>query len=733
MCAKISKNEFNEYQNEVFRDLLNFFTGDDRIFILQGYAGTGKTTLIKEVVDYLKSLYKRIYLMAPTGRAAKILSQKTQYGARTVHSWIYRLDALEESETKEEDGDVSFKFRFGLKECEDIQNAVFIVDEASMVGDLGDEQEFVQFGTGCLLSDLMSFARIQDATVKSKIIFVGDPAQLPPVGMNCSPALDLEYLHKKFYNLATKVELKEVVRQNADSDILTAAGYLRSSIQSGFYNYFQLKSYKGDIINPSAEEIMPLYFADKGTKIFISYKNETALALNNRIRKELFADTSKVQEGDMIICGANNSLYEMMNGEFAVISARDESIETRDVSFYLKGGEKKSVSLVWRKISLLITDVDMAGKPKVIDAYMLENFLHGANQLSFLERRALYIDFKQRFPRLKPGSPEFIDAMKKDPYYNCLLLKYGYAVTCHKAQGGEWDSVYVYWDKGTHQNFDNEDEGSQVRGKSNLDFYRWAYTAVTRAARRLISFNAPSFNPFSKLGFVSNDVNDVYNHSIEGNGNAVEVDYDEVLPELQRFGVHQESTLIQEHFVDRWYRLKQQGISIISWQKVGYEIRYIFKQGAHAAAVKYWMDARGVIGAKSALIPGKTNSMDLFHIVTQTQDAATSVRLRYSDNAINLIQESAEFAQKLAEERPFLKLLYEKIKEALMPHETITSISHQDYRERYTIVIHGKTGVFDFEYDGAGFFGRVLFLENKSTNPDMIYRIKEIIQHIKQL
>src|SRR5690554_6651941 len=170
-----------------------FLKSDDKVFILQGYAGSGKTTLLKGVVEYLAYMRKRYQLMAPTGRAAKVINQKTGYKATTIHKGIYSFDKLEEVKDGDDKNDVSFLYQYKLYNNDEAHHSIFIVDEASMLSDVLSEGEFFRFGSGHLLNDLITYSKIQESTTTSKIIFIGDPAQLPPIGMRFSPALSQEY------------------------------------------------------------------------------------------------------------------------------------------------------------------------------------------------------------------------------------------------------------------------------------------------------------------------------------------------------------------------------------------------------------------------------------------------------------------------------------------------------------------------------------------------------------
>jgi ATP-dependent exoDNAse (exonuclease V) alpha subunit len=225
-------------QRTALERLNTFLAGEERIFILQGYAGSGKTTLLKGFVEYLKSLEKKYQLMAPTGRAAKVINQKTGFNGTTVHKGIYNFGELVEVSEEENSNDnngISYYFKYNLLTNPNIYDDVFIVDEASMVSDVISFGEFFRFGSGKLLQDLITYSRIQSPNTKSKIIFIGDPAQLPPIGMNFSPALDAHYLKETYSITVSQVEMKEVKRQDANNGILYSATKLRQCLTSGLF------------------------------------------------------------------------------------------------------------------------------------------------------------------------------------------------------------------------------------------------------------------------------------------------------------------------------------------------------------------------------------------------------------------------------------------------------------------------------------------------------------------
>ena len=527
-------------QSEAVEKLYNFLLSDERIFILQGYAGSGKTTLLKGIVQYLKSLEKTYQLMAPTGRAAKVINQKTGFESTTVHKGIYSFEELHEIERSSEKSDVSFLYQYKLRNNSEMQDAVFIVDEASMVSDRLSEGEFFRFGSGYLLKDLITFSRVQDPSANSKIIFIGDPAQLPPIGMNFSPALDAMYLDETYQLKASKAEMKEVKRQDANNGILQSATKLRQCLTSGYFNDFNLKDNSKDVFNPLYENYLETYKAQRNKKIIICYKNKTALDLNRAIRNDKFGSDVPTQPTDIVIIGNNNYRLEIMNGEFAVVAEANPTVESREIRFRAKDGKTEAVRLTWRKVVLVVPNEN--GSPKNVSGYILENYLYGDNYLKPEEQRALYVDFKMRYPGLKKGTEEFKEAISNDPYFNCIQLKYGYAVTCHKAQGGEWENAFVFWDRGTSSNFDFYATKHDKSGKTNSDFYRWAYTAITRAAGKLFCINPPYFSSYSGMNFIEVPVQKAFNELTGVSSESLEINVnDEVLQQIEKFGLSENS------------------------------------------------------------------------------------------------------------------------------------------------------------------------------------------------
>lgn len=715
-------------QHNALEMLSIFLESDQQVFVLQGYAGSGKTTLLKGFVEYLKSLEKKYQLMAPTGRAAKVINQKIGFESTTIHKGIYSFEELQEIKQGEDDNDVSFLYQYKIRNNPEVHDSVLIVDEASMVSDILSECEFFRFGSGHLLRDLITYGRIQDATTTSKIIFIGDPAQLPPIGMNFSPALEHEYLRDTYNVKVAGTEMKEVKRQDANNGILLSATKIRQCLTSGYFNDFDLRENDRDIFNPPYQDYLETYKAQQEQKIIICWKNKTALDLNKVIRSDKFGDDLPIQASDTVIIGGNNYQLGIMNGEFAVVAEASPSVESREVSFYTKGGKTQTVSLTWRSISLVLPDEN--NQPKNVSGYILENYLHGDNYLKPEEQRALYVDFKNRHPKLKKGTEEFKDAIINDKYFNCILLKYGYAVTCHKAQGGEWESAFVFWDRGTQANFNFYESEQNRSGKTNPDFYRWAYTAVTRASKKLFCINPPYFSSFSGMNFIDVNVQKAFNRLTGQTNSVTEINFNEVLPELEKYGLADAPLTIQDHFIQRWYNLRKHYIEFEAWQKVGYEIRYIFKREDQTAAFKYWVNGKNVFKPNFQKLPAQTNSDELFETISKILENSPQVII--NRNNVEVILTQIGFDVALEDEKPFLKNLFDQLSQNLDESEVISDIQHLNYRERYTIEKNAQSCVIDFEYNNDGFFGRVLPLENKCNSSEILETVKAIVNRLKE-
>lgn len=488
-------------QVQAIEQLELFIENENNIFILQGYAGTGKTTLIKALVGYLNSKQKKIHVMAPTGRAAKILREKTKLGS-TIHKSIYNFKELESiNKTKKDEAEHSFHYIFPINQIESSNQQILIVDESSMISNTESKHELFTFGTNHLLNDLLTYSATK--TTKNKIIFIGDPAQLPPVTDNTSRALQIEY----FENLGYKVQesqLKEVKRQS-DNLILKNSTKIRDLIEQEKRTTLEFDYDSTSFVKLSSFDVIDQFLElypkpEIGDGVIISYSNQQCYQYNQAIRRKLFPSQFNITEGDLLLLNNNNyHTYgvELFNGDILkVISVENSTIKQSAPVWCEENGHKvrKEISLEYREIKIRALN-----HPEDITCLIIDSHLHSINKdLSVNEMKSIYINFIIRFNEEQKkrkdanltvyeiGSDEFKDALKVDPFYNALRVKFGYAITCHKAQGGEWKNVFV-------------DYFGQVSLKTAP--LRWCYTATTRAIDKLYAISPPNFGHFSKLKF----------------------------------------------------------------------------------------------------------------------------------------------------------------------------------------------------------------------------------------
>ena len=466
-------------QQNVLDKVKQFMQSDASVFILCGYAGTGKTTMIRQIYEYIthdKSPAASVCLTAPTGRAARVLERKVGYPAATIHRTIYNgeIHVMENDNT----ADTHFKYYFSLNQTGN--RNIVIVDEASMLSSLSPDTELFCFGSGKLIDDLLTFTRVGFG---GKLILVGDPAQLPPVGESESKALSKEFFENKGLKVV-KCELTEVLRQSEDSIILKNAMQIRDLLNSEQRNHLVFETKKGKVEEIPEGELVNSYIKTKiasgrNNCILIAFSNRQVQQYNNEIRQIIFREQNpRLRAGEVLMVVHNNYKLDIMNGEFVELVEVGQVV-SRQVPVYVQDGATK------RKDYIHLDFVEVKiGKHEEKCWLYLNLLVNGEPSLSVDEHKALFTDFCIRNPGLRKGSQEFADTLQKDVFYNCLQAKYGYAVTGHKCQGGEWGNVFVDYSN---------------RTGLNDDCLRWAYTATTRARKTLYFSNLPHITPFSKF------------------------------------------------------------------------------------------------------------------------------------------------------------------------------------------------------------------------------------------
>lgn len=467
-------------QQHVFDAIKEFMDSDASVFILKGYAGTGKTTIVKVIADYLAQ-NQHVYLMAPTGRAARVLAAKTGRTAVTIHKAIYEKACVVSKNVKDV-AESEFKFIFPVRKNEHGGKIVAIVDEASMVCSRKIEHELFEFGTDNLMEDLLDFAR---PDFGGKVIFVGDPAQLPPVGENVSNALRASYFEERGLKVVEE-ELTEVLRQKGDSIILKNAMMIRDLLKKEKRNNLVFEEKEGDVETVPSGEFLEKYLdyrkqSGKHDSVVICYSNSSASRYNRDIRASLYGGDAPLRVNDILLITQNNYRLGRMNGEFVPVLEVGARTQQSAPVYAQVGSERKRILVTINFVQVTVPD----GNNVPMQCMLIEDLLMSDKAtISIDENRALYINFCMRNPHLKQGTEEFAEALMTDAYYNAIRAKYGYAVTGHKCQGGEWGKVFVdYTD----------------RTGLNDDSLRWAYTATTRAQKTLYVTNLPHVTPFDKF------------------------------------------------------------------------------------------------------------------------------------------------------------------------------------------------------------------------------------------
>jgi exodeoxyribonuclease-5 len=424
------------------------------VLLVNGYAGTGKTTLVRSLVRTLEGFGQKYVLLAPTGRAAKVLTSYTGKPAYTVHKRIYRQKSAK-------DGLGFFVLDRNLS-----PDTLFVVDEASMIAN--QEQEMKVFGSGRLLDDLVEYVYSKEGC---KLILLGDTAQLPPVGLDISPALDPSVLAT--YNLTVHQGfLDDVVRQAQGSGILMNATRLREGLEKTPVKWprFREDDFK-DIQrirgNDLIEEISDAYGRSgmAGT-IVVTRSNKRANQYNEGIRSKILWRETDIVPGDMLMVVRNNYYWTQDESDMEFIANGDiaEIVDIRE--------RQERYGFRFADVTLRFPDY---GSREVDAKIMLNTLSLESASLGFEENRRLYFNILEDYPEIKTKKKKF-EMARENPFYNALQVKFAYAVTCHKAQGGQWDTVFV-------------DQGYVTEDMIGREYYRWLYTAVTRATRKLYLVN----------------------------------------------------------------------------------------------------------------------------------------------------------------------------------------------------------------------------------------------------
>lgn len=452
-------------QDAFLRKIAQFVLSEhqDEVFILKGYAGTGKTTLLSNLVNQLQHIHRKYVMLAPTGRAAKVISNYARQPAYTIHKKIYYPK-------KDKNSGMAFTMQANKH-----KNTLFIVDESSMISD--SVTDTTMYTHGSLLDDLMYYVY---SGHNCKLIIVGDTAQLPPVGMDESPALNENKLALHYQMKVDFIELTEVMRQEEDSGILYNATELREQLNQEFYDYFSfdVKPFKDIIrLQDGYDTLDAIHdaFYKKGSEetIFIVRSNKRANQYNQQIRMRILDKESELTVGDYIMVVKNNYFW----------------LKDSKVTDFIANGDVLEVLQIYKHYELYgfkfaSIKVRMTDYPELLPfetIVLLDTLTSESASLTYEESNRLYqevlLDYQDETTAYRR-----MQKVKNNEYFNALQIKFAYAVTCHKSQGGQWDTVFI--------------EQPYLPEGITRDYMRWLYTALTRAKEKvyLIGFNDEFFD-----------------------------------------------------------------------------------------------------------------------------------------------------------------------------------------------------------------------------------------------
>ena len=450
-------------QEIFFQKIAEFITNsnNNEIFVLKGYAGTGKTTVISTIVNNLIEINKKYVLLAPTGRAAKVIANYSHKPAFTIHKKIY-------FPKKSSGGGVSFTLQPNKH-----RNTIFFIDESSMISDV--VQESKMYENGSLLDDLISYVYSGE---NCKMILLGDTAQLPPIQLDISPALNTETLSLNYNKEVFSIEFDEVMRQEENSGILYNATELRELLKDVFFDSFrfQLNGFKDIVRLTDGYDIQDAINAAYSNysiedTAFIVRSNKRANQYNQQIRSKILDKESELSTGDFLMVVKNNYFW-LKDADEAGFIANGDIIEVLDIR-----NIKELYGFKFANVKIRM--VDYPNQKPFETVLLLDTILSESPSLTYDESNKLYQEVMKDYE----GETKFkqFQKVKENEYFNALQVKFSYAITCHKSQGGQWNTVFI--------------EQPYLPDGIDKDYIRWLYTAMTRAKDKLylIGFKDENF------------------------------------------------------------------------------------------------------------------------------------------------------------------------------------------------------------------------------------------------
>ena len=643
-----------------------------RCFLIIGAAGTGKTTLLKHLLPVLQEMRLNPMLMAPTGRAAKMMEQRTGLSARTIHSSIFKVP-----DHPELDGDDTFsEFIFPLKQnCP--PEAAIVVDEASMVSLSHQNNELFQFGTGSLLEDLITYSGIKNDGCSNIVIFVGDSCQLNPVGEKCKtpPALDPVKLNELIGFNPFVIELSNIHRQGKNSGILKEAMRIRSGLVRGRFDLFKYREHP-DVTIVDENALREQYRPESGLddKIIIAQKNDDVWDYNVLVRGLLHRDAVEIGVGERLMSLRNTRVpigedgYEeaFMNGDFLKVEALSNEAPIETTGFYRVKNSPHPLEFKFRFRKMTVSWIYESERDPVtiwVNVTPIDSTDWRENQ--DYASIALYNGVRKLIRTRYPGcsSKEIDEKMKQSVLLRAPVVTYGYAITGHKSQGGEWKDVWVDY--------------RYAQNRQTDDYFRWAYTVTTRARERLYAIAPPCFDNLSDILNLENDpvvnaANDVAMKPLSGIVSAFNWKITNVVPRPFAYRVFLEKTNVPNEtasptgYVDLMFN----GKNIVT--NVGIHLQDIDE--------KLNVELKAIVGMTTKAALEESNVANINSQSSQSGASPISSLNELHVDSVNRIKEASDAAGFVL----------------------VSAKSLNDYQLRITID-HGKgTGTFDVYFDGKG-------------------------------
>ena len=710
----------NDGQAELVNQLEKFLGNTaESVFLLKGYAGTGKTFITKGLTEYFHAIGRNYVLAAPTGKASKVIANKTKSAAYTIHKTIYSLNDLVEYRDDDLDGSETYKFYAQLRVNSYSVDTVYIIDEASMISDNYQDAEFFRFGTGYLLTDFLKFVNLDHNDHSKKIIFIGDDAQLPPVGMKFSPALSVAYLSQNHHVHSTGYELTEVVRQKSESGVIANAIPLRKALHTGVFNQLEINLGYPDVAKVDYENILAQYLTScsnkiSGESIIIAYSNADVADFNRMIRGHFFPEKEEVVAGDKVMATVNSDINGIFvsNGDFGLIRRVIGKSEKRTITIKKKISKSNDVESI--PVPLIFKDVeigfkDIEGVPHFFQTKVFECLLYDSEPgLSSDQSKALYLDFCIRNPNLRRKSVEFKNSLKGDPYFNAMRLKFGYAITCHKAQGSEWNHVFVKCK--SHQ--------SQL----TADYFRWFYTAITRTAYKLYLLDPPHLpirvgvlvhNPGMGLN-AQVAMTSIKQNSISINEAVSQTTSNSKLDKLETFGILASASFLLAVLGRVRALIDGYNVLIDSITHNQYQEAYFFSRDSETVRINIGYNSRNKVTY--------TPAMKLTELTTEIVNILSPLQ------GSTIVVEPSEPTQNIVFDKPFLNDFHQKVLSvSAEAHITVKNVVSQQWSLRYTFARDSQVAVYDVWYNKKCQFNRCQPLITACTPGELVSDVGELL------